>query len=85
MWENRIRTRTERDVPMSYGTLMNNANPLVSALPALLTSFWVATGPNRQSETVAQTLRQVFITLRDYKVTRGNECDRSTSCKILLN
>lgn len=64
---------------MSYGTLMNNANPLVSALPALLTSFWVATGPNRQSDTVAQTLRQVFITLRDYKVTRGNECDRSTS------
>lgn len=31
----------------------DDANPLVSAL---LTSFWVPTGPNRQSDTVAQTL-----------------------------
>lgn len=57
-------------------TLMDNANPLGVSPSSPPDQFLGTDGRDRQSDTVAQTLRQVFITLRNYKVTRGDECDR---------
>lgn len=50
-------------------------NPLVSALPALLTSFWVPTAVTANRIRWRRHYGKFPLRYGNYKVRRGNECD----------
>lgn len=58
-------------------------NPLVSALPALLTSFWVPTAVTANRIRWRRHYGKFPLRYGNYKVTRGNECDRVHAHSVL--
>lgn len=69
-----VGTRAGMYVPKE--TLMIMQNPLVSALPALLTSFWVPTAVTANRTRWRRHYGKFPLRYGNYKVTRGNERDR---------
>lgn len=58
-------------------------NPLVSALPALLTSFWVPTAVTANRIRWRRHYGKFPLRYGNYKVRRGNKCDRVHAHSVL--